>query len=38
MPVVDGLKATKNLKDLMKENLIHNAIIICVSAYDSTND
>ncbi len=38
MPVVDGLKATKTLKDLMKDSIISQAVIICVSAYDSKND
>ncbi len=38
MPVIDGLKATKILKDKMKNNLIPNSMIIYVTAYDSAQD
>jgi CheY-like chemotaxis protein len=38
MPVIDGLKATKIIKNLMLDKLIPDLLIICVSAYDSKND
>jgi CheY-like chemotaxis protein len=38
MPVIDGLKATKIIKNLMIDEMISDVLIICVTAYDSKND